>query len=375
MGCPLEDERCAALIINRYLGREIGKPLVPILGILIALFASYNLAAFLSDAVNGLLPTNTITELVALKVLISLEVLIPIALYVSVVLSLGRLHGDLEFTAMFALRVAPKKVMGAVLTLSACLAFIVAGLSLVVRPWAYQKLHELSMRAETTISADAMEAGTFYVSQHGDRVIFLAHRDGPGSPGHDVFVRIWHGDHLRIIHAQTAYALPQTTPESGSRIYMRDAHIYEIGGEDGRDDQILNAHDIIMSPDSHRSTAPGHSSVAASSLQLAASNTAEDVAELQWRLSTPLSTLLLGLLGIPVSRAKSRQSKYTRLGIAILIYFVYDLLFTSARTWVQRGVIAEFPGIWWVPALLSLFLLVALYGPNRYHLESGRGCA
>ena len=374
MDCLLADRSAVALIINRYLGREISKPLVPILTILVALFASYNVAAFLADAVNGLLPTNTITELVALKVLISLEVLIPIALYISVVLSLSRLHSDLEFTAMSALRVTPIRVMGSVFTLSAYMALVVAGLSQVARPWAYQKLHELSRLAETTISVNAMEAGTFYVSQHGDRVIFLAHRDGPGTPARDVFIRLWHGDRMRIIHAQMAFVSSQATLERGTQIHLRNAHIYEIGGEDGEDDQILNAQDIIVSPDQHDNTMPGYSSVAASSLQLAASVKAEDVAEFQWRLSTPLSTLLLGMLGIVMSRTRPRQSKYTKLGAAILIYFGYDLLLTSARTWVQHGTIAELPGIWWVPALLGLFLFVSLHGLSHY-AESSRGRA
>jgi lipopolysaccharide export system permease protein len=106
------------LIINWYLIREISKPLAAILGIFVTLFASYSADGFLSDAVNGLLPTDTIAELIGLKVLISLEVLIPISLYISVVLSFGKLYRDSEFTAMFALRVTPARVMGAVLALS-----------------------------------------------------------------------------------------------------------------------------------------------------------------------------------------------------------------------------------------------------------------
>ena len=68
------------LIINRYLIREISKPLATILAVLVTLFASYSAAEFLSDAVNGLLPTNTIGEMIGLKALISLEVLIPVSL-------------------------------------------------------------------------------------------------------------------------------------------------------------------------------------------------------------------------------------------------------------------------------------------------------
>ena len=125
--------RWTSLIIYRYLIREISKPLTIILGILMALFAGHSAAGFLSDAVNGLLPIDTVAEMIGLKVLISLEVLIPVSLYISVLLSFGKLYGDSEFTAMFALRVTPARVMGAVLTLSGCLALFVAGLSLVTR--------------------------------------------------------------------------------------------------------------------------------------------------------------------------------------------------------------------------------------------------
>jgi lipopolysaccharide export system permease protein len=248
---------------------------------------------------------------------------------------------------------------------------IVAVLSLVVRPWAYQKLHELSTRAESTLDVNAMQAGTFYVSKHGDRVIFFSRQDGPGSPARDVFVQLWHGDQVQIIHAGLGYSLAQKAPDGSSRIYLRDAHMYEVGLENGKDDQILNAHDIVMNPDDRNTDGTGYSSVAASSVRLVGSGSAPDIAELQWRLSTPLSTLLLGMLGIPMSRARPQQSKYTKLGAAILIYFGYYMLFTSARTWVQHGTIAGLPGIWWVPALLSLFLVVALTGTNR-NAEFGR---
>ena len=351
------------MIINGYLIREISKPLAAILGIFVTLFASYSADGFLSDAVNGLLPTDTIAELIGLKVLISLEVLIPISLYISVVLSFGKLYRDSEFTAMFALRVTPARVMGAVLALSGCLALLVAGLSLVARPWAYQKLHELSRRAEVSLNVDDMRAGTFYIGDHGNRVIFLAHRDGPESSARDVFVQLTRSDRTQIIYARRAYSLQPTAPGDDSEVHLSDAHIYEIGDEKGQADRILNAQEIILDPSSRSGAPPEYSSVAAGSARLAASDTAEDIAEFQWRLSTPLSTLLLAMLGVPLSRAQPRQGKYAKVGAAILIYFGYYLLCTSARTWVQHGEVASLPGIWWVPALLAVVLIVALSGP------------
>ena len=206
-----------ASIFNRYLGQELRKPLLPILGILVALFGSYSAAAFLSDAASGLLPTDIIAELVGLKLLVSLEVLIPVALYISVVLSFGRLHSESEFTAAFALRLTPARVRRAVFAVSGSLALAVAVLSLIVRPWAYQKMHELATLAASTLNVNAMEAGTFYVGQHGDRVIFIAHRDGPKTPAQDVFVQLWRGNHIQIIHAGLASKPPQAGPADPGR--------------------------------------------------------------------------------------------------------------------------------------------------------------
>ncbi len=346
------------------------KPLLPVLAILVALFASYTAAVFLSDAVNGLLPVDIIAELVGLKVLISLEVLIPVSLYIAVVLSFARLHGDSEFTAAFALRLTPRRMQQAVLVLSAALAIVVGVLSLVVRPWAYQQIHALSARSEGMLNVEAMQAGTFYVGQHGNRVIFLAHRDGPHSPARDVFVQLWRGDSIRVIHARLAGKLPRTAARDG-RVILRDAHIYDIGLGAGQADQILDARDFIINPDRGRDPASERGAVDASSARLASSDAAPDIAEFQWRLSTPISTLLLGLLGIPMSRGRPQQSRYARLGAAILAYVGYYMLCTSARTWVQHGAVASFPGIWWVPSLLSLFLLAALYGPRKDAAFSG----
>ncbi len=352
------------MIINRYLIREISKPLATTLVVLVTLFASYSTAEFLSDAVNGLLPTNTIGEMIGLKALISLEVLIPVSLYISILLSFGRLYSDSEFTAMFALRVTPLRVMGSVLTLSGALAVVVALLSLFVRPWAYEKLHTLSKRAEAFANVDNMEAGTFYIGEDGGRVIFLNHRDGPKSAASDVFVQLSYPNRMRILSARHAYQLPRTNDGGSSDIYLSDAHIYDIGREKDQTDSVIDAQGIILRPPDPSLEQPGYSSVSAGTEMLAISGGLQDIAELQWRLSTSLSTILLAMLAVPLSRMRPRQNRYAKMGTAGLIYSGYYLLFTSARTWVQQGTVAPLPGIWWVPASLAAVVAIVWVQPN-----------
>src|ERR1700753_1219344 len=121
------------MIISRYLLREIVGPLAIVLTVLAVLFTSYGAAGFLSDAVNGLLPTDMIVQVIGFRALIAplgvvplflyfaaliaLEVLIPISLYLAVVMALGRMYVDSEITALFALGVTPARVLGVVLGL------------------------------------------------------------------------------------------------------------------------------------------------------------------------------------------------------------------------------------------------------------------
>lgn len=352
------------MILDRYLLREIVKPLAAVLAVLTLLFTSYGAASFLVDAVNGLLPTDMLSQLVGLRTLIALEVLIPISLYVSVVLAFGRMYGDSEFTALFALGVRPARVMATVTILACCAALAVAGLSLLIRPWAYRRSHELANRAAASLNTNHMEAGTFYVGSQGNRTIFMERRAGPGAAAHNVFVQIRRPEGTRIIYARTAEQLPDDRQNGTTELQMSDAHVYEIPGENAGGGLIMSVHHLTVQLGSPEVEPPGYSSVAARTDYLAASKAPPDIAEFQWRLSTSLSTLLLGMLGVPLARSRPREHRYAKMGMAILIYAGYYLLYESARTWVQNGVIPPFPGIWWAPALLAAVLAAALLAPR-----------
>ncbi|MGH8260953.1 MAG: LPS export ABC transporter permease LptF [Steroidobacteraceae bacterium] len=359
------------MIVNRYLLREIAGPLAAVLAVLSILFTSYGAAEFLSNAVNGLLPADMIVQLVGLRTLIALEVLIPISLYLAVVIAFGRLYGDSEIAALFALSVSPARVMGVVLVLSLCTALIVAGLSLIVRPWAYHRAHELASVAAASLDTRDMTAGTFYAGRNGDRTVFIGRRPRLGGPGHDVFVELRLRGITRVIHARSVEQMPGPRPAGGTVLHLRDAHVYDIDPAGGGG-LVMNVTDLVVQLASPEVEPPEYSSVAASTRDLAVSGSDADIAELQWRLSTSWSTLLLGILGVPISRSRPRQHRYARMGIAILIYAGYYLLYESARTWVQNGVVPRFPGLWWVPALLALAVIGASIGPGLHRRIRGR---
>jgi lipopolysaccharide export system permease protein len=94
--------------------------------------------------------------------------------------------------------------------------------------------------------------------------------------------------------------------------------------------------------------------------ELLQSSDPRDRAELQWRISTPVMALILMLIAVPLARLRPRQGRFGRIGIAILVYFIYWQLMAAARTWVEAGSVPEWLGLWWVHGValaLGLWLL------------------
>jgi lipopolysaccharide export system permease protein len=349
------------MIIDRYLIREIVKPFFVIWAVLTILITSYGAARFLSDAVNGLLPMGMLVRLVGFRTLIAFDVLIPISLYLAVVIALGRMQADCEFTAMVALGVKPARVAAVVAILSAGIALGVGGLSLFSRPWAYERSHELSDRAAASLNTRNMQAGAFYVDRGKNRTIFIGRRDVPGTPGRDVFVQLRLADGTRVIEARSVEQTSSAPGASGPEIHLIGAHVYDIHSRGAAADLVMNVNDLTLRLPALQVRPPEYSSVAASTAHLTHSDSPADRSELEWRLSTAVTTVLLGILGVQLSRSRPREQQYARLGMAILIYAAYYLAYESVRTWVQSGRIPTFPGLWWVPAALAACMLAASF--------------
>jgi lipopolysaccharide export system permease protein len=361
------------LILNRYLIREISKPMLGGATVLIVLFASYSAAHFLNDAVNGVLPARTVIVLMVLKTVIALEVLLPIALYLSVVTALGRLYTDSEMTAMAAAGVAPAQVLKAVACAAAALAALVACLSLYIRPWAYTASYALRARAEATIDLDKIEAGTFYATPNGNRVIFVGQRSHRGARADNVFIQepAGDGDATRVLYARHGYRTGKDA-DGLPIIVLVNGYMYDIKRR-GMRDRITHFKRLTIDLKAPRTVTVGYKRKAAPTAALAQSHALPDIAEFEWRLSTPLSTMLLGLLGVPLSRTRVRGSRYARTIAAVLVFAAYYALNIAVRTWVQHGVLNPIPGVFLAPLLLFAVLLGVWFKPAlARRLELGR---
>jgi lipopolysaccharide export system permease protein len=346
------------MIIDRYLLREVATPFIAITFALTTLYVTFSLTRYLTDATEGLLAADAVFTLTMLRAVIALEMLLPVALYIGLMVALGRFYSDWEITAMKASGISERRIIIPILTLATTIGVVIACLSLWARPWAYDALYAFQAEARAFNDLETLEAGRFHYDHKRGRVVFMEDRDGPGTLS-GLFVRTRDADVTQVISA-TSGTFEAYAREDAHRLDINDAQVFRIGGGEynlvGRFDEFTLYLPTAI-PDS-----VGFKPKRMSNTELAASSSPDAQAEFQWRQSTAVSALLLALLAVPLSRTQPRRGRYSKIMLAVVIYALYYNLLGVARTSVEQQ---ASPYLWWAPALLLLVVIISYLTAGR----------
>ncbi|MBK7352944.1 MAG: LPS export ABC transporter permease LptF [Nitrosomonas sp.] len=345
-------------IIEKYITRELLVPFLVVIGILIGLFSSFSIARFLTSAVTETLGMVAMLKLVSLRTIIALEVLIPIAFYVATIYGLSRLNKDQELNIIRSSGFGDNRILFTILIIALPISIISGVLSLYARPWAYAESYILDAQAAAELNADRFQAGRFYGSEKSGRVIFVQSKDDTGQHMENIFHFIKKEGNSEIIVAKQAHQPYQTTLDQRPQTSLFEGYIYQLDNNEHKDNAIkfekLTYYNENESVTNYRRKA-------ASTRELWNSEQPRDIAELQWRLSRPIATILLTLIAISFTRTISRQSKSDKTFlIAAMVFALYYNLSGLAQTWVEQAVIAKVPGIWWLYILILIATIMAL---------------
>lgn len=353
------------MIIDRYLSREITQPFWAVLFALIVIFITFSLSRYLVSADAGLLKVGEVLQLTLFRAIISLEVLLPLSLYLAIMTGLGRLYTDSEIHAMRAGGISEIRLLRPVMRLSLVLAIIVALLSTWVRPWAYVQSYAVTATAAASAETGRIKASRFYTFGKSKRTVFIEHIAANGRDLRGIFIRTRKGDDLQVITASEGVFSHLAKPLL-HRLELRDVRIFRKVSDGTDFSARLGSYTLWLQAEVPQP--PDYQVKSTSSMGLSRSDDPVDQAEFQWRMSTPISSLLLALLAIPLSRSRPRQGRYAKMLLAVGIYAIYFTLLDISRSWVQQG---SEDYIWWVPILLGL-VVGWFYWPIKQQLRRWR---
>ena len=348
-------------ILGRYILREVVTAWLVVTGVLLVILLANQVAGVLERAAVNQYPKGVVLELIGLGALQNLSLLVPFGLLLGVVLAFGRLYHDSEMAAALACGIRPANVYVPVGLLAVFVAAGLAWLTLGLAPDATARALSLRNAALRAGQFAPIAAGKFRTFG-GRSVVVYAEDVNPDGTLANVFVE--HNQGARVEVAVADRARHTVTPDGMTHtITLYDGERFE--GVPGSPEwrivrfaehivpvQVPALSDVVKNLDAQPSATLYNSSDLVKR------------AELHWRVALPMMCLVLTLLAVPLSRLNPRQGRYARVGLAVVIYFVYSNLVSAGKVWIARGTVPEAVGLWWTHALVVLLALAVTFGPT-----------
>jgi lipopolysaccharide export system permease protein len=354
-------------ILDRYILREVALHFAAVTGILAIVMVSVRIVKVLSLASDNQLPSHVVLSLIGFTSITQLTDLMPIGIFLGTMLALGRMYDDSEMAAVQSCGIGSRQLLRPVLALSVVACVVIGWLSFTVVPDVYA--HAQQIRANAIQQARlANIAPQHFDTFGGGDVVYYAERVDQSGVLYNVFVQRRIGEKVAVTVADRAEQLGAGELQQTFVLYNGESYEGVPGSGVFRISHFAELRYPLKlpTPESWGMRVEGQSSLA-----LMRSDGGTERAEFQRRMASPVMVLILAALAVPLARLRPRQGRYSRMWLALVAYFAYQIVATIASSWVTKQSPLGILGLWWVHALALGFAVVLLLRQDPLRAPKG----
>ena len=357
-------------ILDRYIFREIAATWLAVTFVLLMILLTNQFARILGEVAKGKLPKGAVMDVIGLSAVQYLTVLVPIGLFLSIMLALGRLYRDSEMPAMMACRVGPSGVYRPLVWLTLPLVLGVAWLAIDLGPRALQTVERIGAEARREADLASIEPGRFTVFGPNNAVVYGERVTADGFMENVFLQRFVEDDNgeaniVEVVVAERGEQVESDDPDIRFLVLYNGRRYEGVPGTPQFRVVEFAEHGIPYRLPSLEPPEPEPREMPVS--RLIRSTDPLHRAELQWRIGVPLSTIILAIFAVPLSRSQPRSGRYGRLALGLLVFIIYFNLLSAAKAWVEKGEVDPAVGLWWVHGLFLLAALATLGVQDQVH--------
>jgi lipopolysaccharide export system permease protein len=307
--------------------------------------------------------------LIGFSALNYLPTILTLTSFIAVLMVVTRSYRDSEMVVWFASGLSLARWIRPVLMFGLPLVLLTGLLSLVATPWAKLKSAEYVERFEKREDLQKVSPGQFRESASSNRIFFVESASGDSANVQNVFVNTVDQNGTAVIVAKEGVV--EFDARGDRFLVLKNGRRYQ--GMPGQADfQTMEFERYSMRVTTQAQDAGANRAVdAMSTMALLELHDRYAMAELLWRISAPLTCLILILLAIPLGFVNPRAGSSTNLIIAVLIFFTYNNFVKLLEASVKQGRLS-FAMSWWPLHLVAALAVVLLFlwrlnVNHRYH--------
>ncbi len=357
------------MIFQRALQRELTSAAGGIFTVLFSIFVTWTLIKILGEAAGGKVDSSDVIALIIFAALNYLPTILILTSFISVLMVVTRSYRDSEMVVWFASGLSLVRWIRPVLTFGLPLVALVAVLSLYATPWAKHKSNEYIERFQKREDLQKVSPGQFKESSSNNRIFFVEGVSGEKANVQNVFVNTVDAKGTTVVVAKEGTIAADARGER--YLVLKNGRRYQ--GQPGQSDfQTMEFESYSMRVASKaQELGADLNTDAMSTMALLKVRNQYTMAEVLWRVSAPITTLVLILLAIPLGFVNPRAGSSVNLIIALLVFFTYNNLLKMLEATVKQGRVS-FGASWWPLHLLVALVVLALFVwrlnvNHRYH--------
>ncbi|KPZ13442.1 putative Membrane protein [Pseudomonas amygdali pv. ulmi] len=365
------------MIVFRYLSREVLLTLSAVSAVLLVFIMSGRFIKYLAQAASGALDPGVLFLIMGFRLPGFLQVILPLGLFLGILMAYGRLYLESEMTVLAATGMSQQRLLAITMGPATLVGLLVAWLSFSLAPQGATQFSLLINKQDAMTEFDTLVPGRFQALRDGTRITYTKELSEDRSQLAGVFIseKRMSGDKskdngITVLVAEKGH---QEVRPNGSRFLILE-NGYRYDGNPGAADYRVIKYDtygaMLPKPEISEEITDRE---AIPTSELIGNPAPRSVAELQWRISLPLSVFIVTLMAIPLSRVNPRQGRYLKLLPAILLYMSYLAILISVRSSLEKGKLPLSLGMWWVHGIyLSIGLLLFYWEPLRLKMAIRR---
>ena len=341
------------MIFQRAVRREFTQSAAGVFVALFAILLTTQLIRLLGEAAQGAIAPEAVVALLGFSALHYIPALLSLSAFIAILLAMSRSYRDSEMVVWFSSGLSLAAWIRPVMVFTLPLVIAIAGLSLFVSPWALSQSAEYRGNLSSRRDAGQVSPGAFQESSSGDRVVFVEAVADDESYVKNVFVSSVQNQRVGVTMAATGH---QEIAENGDRfMVLENGRRYEV--EPGSPEfRILEYARYAVRLETKEARGIERTPRNTPTLDLLGKDVPSYRAELLWRISVPVSAIVLVLLAIPLSFVNPRAGRSANMLLALFTYLLYNNLMTVSQAWVASGRLSFAEGI----VAVHLFMLCLL---------------
>ncbi len=327
----------------RYVNRELLAVFLVTLVMLLLVAVGGRFIGYLQEAAMGKFTGLTVVTLVGLRLPEFIQIVAPFAVYIAILLTLGRLHADREMVVLQGAGTGTGRLLRWVGFTLSIVTLAVAALTLFLTPLSQTALLEFMTKLRSVSEFETLNAGTFHIYDRGNRVTYSESMSDDRRVLHEVFIsqRLEDGRQVTVWAERGTQTID---PESQAHyLVLTNGRRYEgVPGDPGF--RIMEFSELNQKLEVLQK---GNDDLALEAQPLLTlGGNAREVAELHWRIGLPLFCVVGGLIAVGISRVKPRQGRFARVVPGMLIMLLYYMTLLINKSAVAEEQLPSLLGLW-----------------------------